>query len=288
MASPRSAPRPLRVHVASDLHLEISPWGMGPIEGDPQEVGLVILAGDTHTKHRGPAWAAARWPETPVVMVAGNHEFYGSDIAHEVSHLRRRASRCPNVHFLERDTVDLDGLGVRVAGATLWTDFDLFGEEHRELCMGVAHEGMNDYRRVKKLTPRMARSIHLRTVEWLEAEGERARKDGIPLIVVTHHSPIREGMGRGGLGDPPELGAAYASNRADLVKKVGASLWAFGHSHISMDQPVGHTRMVSNARGYVAYADGNPAFQPNLVIDVLDIQPVLDPGRAGPGGHGRV
>lgn len=268
-------PRPLRIHVLSDLHLEFGAWGAGPNEGDPPAADLVLLAGDIHTKHRGIAWAANRWPDTPVCYIAGNHEFYGSDLLSESGHLRRHASKYPHVHFLDREVVDLPELGIRVAGATLWTDFDLFGEEHRGLCMGTASRYMNDFGspsgakgRIKKFTAERARFHHLRAAEWLEAEGERAVREGVPLVVMTHHAPIREGAGQRDPSYPVELNAAYCSDRVDLVEKVGAAMWVFGHTHISLDQQVGRTRVVSNARGYREVDDMNPDFKPDGVFEL--------------------
>src|SRR5258708_7876009 len=64
-----------RVLVLSDLHIEF-----GPLAVPQVDVDLVILAGDIHVGWASPAWAEdlAHRLDAPVVLVAGNHEFYGS------------------------------------------------------------------------------------------------------------------------------------------------------------------------------------------------------------------
>lgn len=260
------------IHPLSDLHLEITEWGDNRFhpEGGPPKADLVLLAGDTHTRHRGPLWAADRWPNTPVCMIAGNHEYYGGAWGTERTFLRRQAER-QGVHFLERNTVDFPEFGIRVAGATLWTDFEINGTDKREASMCEAEHYMNDYRHVRGFSAEKGRKTHLRTVRWLEAEGERAAREGVPLVVMTHHPPVPDSLGNRQVGwDKPSLiKAAYASQRRDLVERVGAALWVCGHTHYSMDIRIGKTRVISNPRGYPAYMEGNLGFDANLLVDPL-------------------
>lgn len=112
-------------------------------------------------------------------MIAGNHEYYGGSWAHERSLLRRQAQR-QGVHFLEQETCDFPELGVRVAGATLWTDFDLEGAHFRDHAMAAASRYMNDYVYVSRFGPEKARRTHVRTLRWLEAEGSARPARGSP------------------------------------------------------------------------------------------------------------
>ncbi len=68
----------------------------------------------------------------PVLFVAGNHEFYKSFMTESLD----AASKIGNdggVYFLENSCVTI-GDAV-FCGATLWTDFDIFGRNWRELAM---------------------------------------------------------------------------------------------------------------------------------------------------------
>ena len=56
----------------------------------------------------------------------------------------RIAAQKSGVHFLENDQVIIDG--VRFLGCTLWTNFKLFGEELKQLCMLEGRSYLNDFR----------------------------------------------------------------------------------------------------------------------------------------------
>ena len=62
----------MRIRVLSDLHREF-----GHVELPEVDADIVVLAGDTDRGVRGVRWAIARFSPTPVLYIAGNHEFYG-------------------------------------------------------------------------------------------------------------------------------------------------------------------------------------------------------------------
>ena len=114
----------MKLHILSDLHLEIS--GM-PDYKPPEDIDLVILADDIHKASHGLDWAAETFGKTKTVYVPGNHEHYGgmpfsrgSDI------LRKHAEGCRLaghlLYVLDNDAVVM--YGVRVIGSTLWTDLN--------------------------------------------------------------------------------------------------------------------------------------------------------------------
>lgn len=198
----------MRIHVLSDLHLEVRPFVPPQVECD-----LVVLAGDIHPGVEGVRWAREHFPSTPVAYVAGNHEFWDQSLSELVGELRAEAEGS-NVHVLERDVLDLGSL--RVLGTTLWTDFALRGEPER-----VAREchGMPDFRRIRfegarKLRPRDTIRLHEESREWLATELARP---GPPALVVTHHAPHRMST------DPRfaarESCAAFSSHLEDLIDR---------------------------------------------------------------------
>ncbi len=60
----------------------------------------------------------------------------------------RQAAYAHEVHFLEDTAVTIGG--VRFLSATLWTDFEYFGEELRHTATLTAQRYMADYRLVTK------------------------------------------------------------------------------------------------------------------------------------------
>ena len=105
----------MKIRVLSDLHLEFADWSPPPADAD-----VIVLAGDIHIGVRGLEWARQQFPATPIVYVAGNHEFYGGQMRQVTAALREAADRL-GVHLLDADELVLGG--ARFLGATLWTDF---------------------------------------------------------------------------------------------------------------------------------------------------------------------
>src|SRR5574340_769198 len=125
----------------------------------------------------------------------GNHEFYGQRSMPELWKKAREKMAGTHVHLMEYETVEIGG--VRFLGATLWTDFDLFGD--REGGMKSALD-MNDYwniitnsgagytsNRATRLTPTDTLRMHRESVSWLSEE--LAKRDDRQVVVVTHTAP---------------------------------------------------------------------------------------------------
>lgn len=250
----------MRLYVLSDLHLEFGIFRVPPVEVD-----VVILAGDIGIGRKGIRWAAKAFPTVPVIYVAGNHEFYGSNLQVIMDELEQ--AQTSHVHWLENRAIEIGG--VRFLGCSLWTDFRLFGEERRAELMGKAGESMNDYARVsfgrgrekRKLLPTDTAALHDRSRIWLVEE--LAKPYPGPTVVVTHHAPHPRSLLPEFANDP--LSGAYVN---DLSLLMGtAQLWIHGHIHASLDYTVSGTRVICNPRGYVPY-QANPMFSPGLVLEV--------------------
>ena len=136
----------VRILVLSDLHLEF-----GAVEVPRGTADVVVLAGDIHVGRDGLAWAKEAFPDQPVVYVLGNHEYYG-DVFHRLALELKSLARGSNVHVLERDAVDIDG--VSFLGCTLWTDFALFGTAERG--RALARNTMTDYQVIKHMPEQRA------------------------------------------------------------------------------------------------------------------------------------
>lgn len=253
----------MRIRILSDLHLEFLDWTPPHAEAD-----VVVLDGDIDVDVSGLHWARHHFPETPVIYVPGNHEYYGSRMQDMLSALRESAARL-GVNLLDGDELVLDG--VHFLGATLWTDFALYGSEPDQLAraMADARYGMNDFRVIRYgaeglFRPEHAREIHLRQAKWLE--GKLAEAFNGPTVVVTHHLPHRQSVHPKYEGD--RLNPCFASDLAHLVRPPVA-LWIHGHTHESLDYVVHGTRVVCNPRGYLPLVP-NSSFNSTLVIEVAN------------------
>lgn len=250
----------MRLRILNDLHLEFGPFECPAVD---EEVDAVVLAGDIQPGLKGLRWIQKNFPETPVIYVAGNHEFYAKVHPRLLDELRE-AARGTHVHFLENDAVTI---GDTVFwGATLWSDFGL--NQHPARSAEIAGEEVTDYRKIYRdpsenfIRPADTLELHRRSMVAL-----KRHLDEVPSakrVIVTHHAPTRHSLPPGMLGQPHA--PSYASALEELVARSGAKLWVHGHIHAVSDYPIANTRVVCNPRGYV-FQDV-PGFNPRWIIEI--------------------
>jgi predicted phosphodiesterase len=252
----------MKIRIYSDLHLEFSDWTPPRLPAD-----VVVLAGDIHVGSRAFPWARRHFKTERIVYVAGNHEYFGSDIGSMQCEMRNEAREF-DVDFLDQESAVIDG--VRFLGATLWTDFELYGSDPQHLsgAMSYAHQAMHDYRAIKlspmeDLIPEHTRRMHHSQARWLKEQID-APFDG-PTVVVTHHLPHRKSVHP--IFEGERSNPAFASDLSALFRDQ-VKLWVHGHTHESMDYEVGATRVLCNPRGYIPQLP-NVSFTPDLAA-ILD------------------
>jgi predicted phosphodiesterase len=255
-------PRFVKLHILSDLHLEVSDFKPPHTDAD-----VVILAGDIANGHDGIDWARQHF-DVPVLYVPGNHEYYHTDLAGYQA-LRAHAAGS-NVHMLDQESMQIGG--IRFLGATLWTDFDLFSAAQREQAMREAQGLMLDFRMIndhgQPFTPEGSRRHHRRARSWLEQQLNTPSDTSRATVVITHHGPHRGSVA-------PRYASTLTSAGfvSNLDAMMGAaSLWVHGHTHNCFDYQVMGTRVVCNPRGYVRdvahIAPENPDFNAAFIARV--------------------
>jgi predicted phosphodiesterase len=255
----------MRLRILSDLHLQHHPPPPG-LDDAGEDADAVVLAGDIHHGPTAVTWARQAFRETPVVTVAGNHEYYDALLKPTQRQLQVAAADTPNVRFLERESCIIGD--VRFLGCTFWTGFHLFPEQ-RNAAMRASRASVGDFRRIHLLRegrpfrPRDADAEHRRALAWLRREFAQSPPGVRATVVVTHHAPSPRSM------DPRYsetlTSAAFVTDCESVVRKSGAAVWIHGHVHRSFDYHVGPTRLVCNPRGYPGE---NETFDPGLIIDV--------------------
>jgi predicted MPP superfamily phosphohydrolase len=277
-----------RILYMSDLHLEMESFRLaipgwadflarhkrvarhpsrGPMLNDVGQVDLVVMAGDIHNGLRGIVYAeqVADYLDAPVVMVAGNHEYYHHDIATLLPAFRDTSGKAKRVHFLENDalTFTLREQKIKLLGCTLWTDFALNGLA--ELAMNNAQRAMNDYRFIDlekdPLAPGNTLQFHQTSLAWLHAE-LAATELGITRIIVSHHAPSGKVLGK----RTGPIAPAYGSDIIGQFSPLEVDLWIHGHTHFRHDSVINGIPVASAPRGYVGH-DGTKAlqFKPGII-----------------------
>lgn len=251
----------MKIHILSDLHIEYSAYEPRSVETD-----VIVLAGDICPGIGGIAWARQAWPDKEIIFIPGNHEYYHAEIGTENEQIEA-AAKVYGVHLLNRDEAIIGG--VRFLGATLWTDFLLFGEEERPYAYAAALNGLRDFRVIdfgtEKFTPQDSAVFNATDVAWLESKLKQEAFDG-STVVVTHHLPSACSVAE--RFRTVLLSACFASNLDHLLGH--SKLWVHGHTHDSFDYELNGTRVVCNPRGYCKPGNPpeNPQFNPGLVVEV--------------------
>lgn len=267
----------MKLHILSDLHLEHAHHAPSL---SAAEADVVLLAGDIATGTRALSWAASAYPDQPVLMVPGNHEFYGYDMATWHERAAKAQQAYPSVQMLQCLSVLLaDTPGkppVRVLGATLWTDFDLYPQMPHAIAGPRVAAALNDFRAIthqgKLLRWEEVRNIHMTQLAWLRSQAEQANERGEKLVVMTHHAPSLKSSSAQYVTDV--VSAGFASNLEDFARRH-VDLWVHGHMHNSSDYQLGHCRVVANPRGYPRRNKSsftspfeNPRFDPDLIVEI--------------------
>lgn len=217
----------MKIALYSDLHRETKEWEPPTLADD---VEVVILAGDIGSHTHGLDWAAAAFPGKQVIYVAGNHEYYGAHLG-MLDELRK--SRGDHCHFLEKQTFEYKG--VRFLGCTLWSGFDLYGQDGIKNAMSTAWYSINDYWSIfgsggKLIDPIDTRNLFKKATAWLDEELSKPF-DG-KTVVVTHFAPHKNCI------DQKHAGAAltpfFVSDLSLLIKKHKINVWCYGHTHSSL------------------------------------------------------
>ncbi|QHE74687.1 metallophosphoesterase [Hydrogenophaga sp. PBL-H3] len=276
----------MNIQLLSDLHLEANP-AFVPVPA--MDADLLVLAGDIgsyQVRRDGsvmdePDWGLQRfsplpqyagWP-APVVFVPGNHEYDALDLDQAHAGLRQVCDRL-GIQWLERETLQMQG--VRLIGTTLWSDYDVFGEQaptptpprhgragavppirppdpltHRLQQREKAFRAANHYL-VKMAGQRHGRLFDAEAMRTLAQECQAWLRDALavpfdgPTVVITHFAPTLHSM-------DPRYGrspgtAGFCNGLDDLLPL--ADLWLHGHLHCPTDVQVGRCRIKANPLGY--------------------------------------
>lgn len=265
----------MRILTISDLHMDHRPdWTM-PSEWPDFDVA--VFAGDIN----GSPSEGMRWLRTvpgleycEIIFVPGNHEYYARDIDEEEERAIE-AARQTGIHLLNGSAVPVID-GVRFVGATLWTDYELYGD--RVKAMQAAEYMMNDHRLIRKkwdgqtakFLPRDALARHTRERAWIEEQLKIPHPGR--TVVVTHHGVGHESVHPRFAGD--QVTPAFSSDLSELIERYAPQLWIHGHTHDGFDYVLGQTRVVCNPKGYGPDISRglrrteNPVFDPSKVVNV--------------------
>jgi len=213
---------------------------------------------------------ADRFPA--VLVVLGNHEYYGTSKAQVTETMLGITERHPNLSWLNRTTTEV--AGITFAGATSWwgrhpdnptveeIEFLKAGitkqavhalVSRRGISYAAAKRGLvdqarqiarrsiNDFLKVEDLLSWVYRD-HDEDMAFLQSQASRAD------VVVTHLAPSPRSVALRWVGSP--INRYFLNDLEGVVEASGASFWLHGHMHTPCDYVVGTTRVLCDPRGY--------------------------------------
>jgi predicted phosphodiesterase len=252
-----------KIHILSDLHNEFCRGGSYQPDPVAETADAIILAGDIGKGANGISWASEAFKGKTILYVPGNHEYYGRDIL-ETQAMMRIMAKETGVILLDDEQYIIGD--VRFLGATLWTNFEFFGEKFKLTAMAEGQKYLNDFKvihygRLGHFSPMHSVELHEKSLTWLKAKLDEPF-DG-KTVVITHHLPSARSVSAKYEGST--INPCFASNLDELFGKM--DVWVHGHTHDSFDYTASGTRVICNPFGYHRI-EQNPEFDRSLIVEI--------------------
>lgn len=233
----------LKLRIYSDLHLEFYRYLPEFEIPNPSKNEILCLLGDIAVGTQALDFIQKQCERFQhVIYVLGNHEYYQNDFE-TLNFFWKNTEMPKNFTFLQDSYLPLEGIDV--FGATLWTNVP---EEYKDHYFSI-----NDYRLISyggcPLTVEDTNRFNKHSLNCIETflqENPNNKK-----VILTHHSPISTGSHPRFNNSPLNC---FFNNSLDM-SKYNVDLWAFGHTHYSMDEIIHGTRVYSNPNGYPSEDD---------------------------------
>ncbi len=239
----------MKFGLASDLHLDFS--SINP-EFYDWRGDVLLLAGDIGEedflrKHGYEFFDGASQMADHVLYIAGNHEFYKSELNTTENHLTDFLKQWPNIHLLRNRSFDVGSASI--FGATMWTNY-----HNNPMAELRAMRELNDFRYIRKVpgySKISTRDILREFQTSFNALMDFLEKDSDGFkIVMTHHAPSMQSVPARYRSDF-ELNQAYCNAFEGLIESFPSiNVWAHGHTHDLFKYTIGKTMILCNPRGY--------------------------------------
>ena len=225
------------------------------LNGDIAHSQLTFITDENHNPNPWLKNLSERFKH--VIIVFGNHDYWGCDIETAILNAKCLISELGNVSILDNDVLIIDDM--KFVGPTLWTDLSKTG-------LYRADQVMNDYVYISHdnsstlcLRPEYIQTLHTHAIEFLKENAVRDYPEQ-KLIVITHHSPTNASTFRG------KYRNLYVTPIEDILKN--ADVVCFGHTHEYLKTRINNTLYYSNARGYVGGYRQNQHFDEMGMIEI--------------------
>lgn len=256
----------------SDLHNEFQQFDIPETPNDKKTI--LVLAGDVDLAKKDSLIEFLKKASEMfqyVIYIFGNHEYYKASYTNARQKIKDQLSNnnISNVHLLENESIVIGD--VAFIGATLWTNLD----NSNPLTILMVNQDMNDFKHIRigppeepyqrKLSPQETIAFFTKSKEFIFNECKKFKKQGLKVVVITHHGPSFMSVSEGFRGSP--LNGAYMSNLDYDIIDAKPDVWFHGHVHQTFSYDIENTKVYTNPRGYYP-SQLNPLFNPLFTIEL--------------------
>jgi Icc-related predicted phosphoesterase len=205
-----------------------------------------------------------------VVVVLGNHDYWGLSLQSAVRKAREHVATLPNVTLLERDTL-VHG-NVKFLGGTLWTDL----RRSPLVADYVAANMSNDFRRITYGDTRVRRRVrhtdffdlHRQTAKYIFAHC-KPDHPGQKVVIVTHMCPHE--LSLDDARKPDDTDHWYFSDLTESMQTHCKDVYLWVHGHVHQPKrynPAWGMWVISNPRGYESYEGNQEGYDPDHLLAI--------------------
>lgn len=268
---------PMKFDLVSDLHEDINNFHTKPANPGSE---ILVIAGDLAEASFLRASNYASLKEyldyyEEVIYVAGNHEYYGTNIQAVNNMLADECDRL-GVRFLQCGTFEVPGTNVAFVGATLWTDMN--GEDAATMhqikqvmadwtYIGYKDDSLvgGDPLMVNRFSPQQSANEFHRALQYIEDECDRLNDRSV--VVVTHHAMSTKSIVER-FQNQWIMNGGFASDCDWFFHKhKNVKVHCHGHMHDYLRYNLGSATVYCNPYGYQKYMERKPHYGP-LQIEV--------------------
>ena len=227
----------MNIQIVSDIHINYNKKNKKTDFIRNTDSDIIVLAGNIGCGFKQESEFAAEIAQShqkPVIIVTGNHSYFG----HNLYNMQKswRDAEIDGVNYLD-NTKNFVHNGVNFVGGCLWVDYS-----RKTLCM-VAK--MKEYTEISVsrrglFTPDIATYQHILLKEHIKNNVLEDHKN----VIVTHFPPSYQSCDEQYKKYP--ISCHFATEMDEFVEKMGAEAWVHGHSQLSYDYKIGETRIVAN------------------------------------------
>ncbi len=219
---------------------------------------VLILAGDISNHRSHWEWLGLHMAERfkHVILIAGNHEHYGHDLADwdvwakKAEAEIRKESKNGNISISWNSDVNwIEVGGVNYLFSTLWT-------KPSEIMKAIPNPRYADFYQVSNNKENRQFSyddmerMYLRQSAAFEKGMQiiRQKDPNAKIVIATHHPPLQDFLDPKYARGP--LDSLFAADCSKMLRDIAPTIWAFGHTHYAVDRYLGDTRYINNPVGY--------------------------------------